>query len=525
MDLEEKLALLYKTIEKRQVSKEKQVRNELEDIFQITDGAKQFLEFIRVKLNIDKFHPWQQDFMLNIISNLIESLDHDQYIQKYQLVGAYGVGKSFAFSCAIVTYMLFCYFYYPDEKFNGVMFSGNEKQTKQLWRTNIQLMIENMSEPILLADASKIYLNPRFGISNNITFEWRNWTESTGGIAGMHGKNVLVVFDEATEFPQYVYRKVETYFTSCKGLFLTAGNPCKTTCEFYRLFRDDTLNSWRNLRISRYDVEDVANGMDSFSNQIAERHGIDVGDESNGDWCAEWREKVAGKFTLAMSGAIFPQSMVDAAIKRHGKPNPFDEYYIGVDFATKEGNDTSVIIVRSDTQLIDIYQGSKVDSQELYFHLLERVKKYKPTYVAIDSSGCGYEFCQRAASTLSNVNNPPTKIIALHGAQKATNTERFFNRITQCYYNLRDWLKFKGGIPDHHELIEELSHFMNEEDENRRQEYKIDKERVKSALGRSPDIADALAYSCVATFHADRVRENIEFQAKVKSMQNRFEMF
>jgi hypothetical protein len=88
-----------------------------------------------------------------------------------------------------------------------------------------------------------------YGGKSNIVFEWKTWGDTAGGVAGMHGKNVLAILDEATEIPPYVFEKAETYFTSCKGIWLVAGNPTNTHCEFYRNYAN------------RKDPKDIRKGL------------------------------------------------------------------------------------------------------------------------------------------------------------------------------------------------------------------------------------------------------------------------
>ncbi len=490
------------------IEREEAVKRDIEIVRNMPDKSKAFVEFVRRKFHIEEFKTWQADFLEEICNDLIQSMNQEQYLAKYQLIGAYGVGKSYMLYIVVCCYMIFCFLVYPDDEFNGAVFSANEKQMKTLWRKS-ENIINKMPDKILVATGSKIMINPVYGGKSNIVFEWKTWGDTAGGVAGMHGKNVLAILDEATEIPQYVFEKAETYFTSCKGIWLVAGNPTNTNCEFYRNYasRKDPKDikkgqDWENRRISRYQFEDVEGGNDNYANMIANRpenapFNIDVRDPSSGDKCDSWRVNVLGKFPLSVADTIFPRVLLDRAVERHiGVPQRNDRYYFGVDVAAGIGRDYTVIIIRTDTQVIEIIRSNDQRVSDVFEKLIKLVIYYRPVAVCFDESGIGQGVVDMARA------NAAFKSVVIHGVNgcnKSDDPQRWQNVATQLYRALRDWLETLGGIPDNKFLLEELGAFVQPNDGRMRKAiYHIDKKLVIDAIGRSPDIADALAYSFAA---------------------------
>ena len=494
---------------KKDIKKEEESLATLDYIHDIKGNKEKIMKFIERELLGFEYKPWQVDFMSDILDFLMGSVEKEQAVKRFAIVGAHGVGKTKFISVIIVYYMIFCSVVYKGEVFKGVMFAANEKQVKSLWVSLVNTAT-SMKTPYVIADGTKLVINPKLnptGEFQDIRFEWRNWSETAGGIAGIHGKNVMVFFDEAVEIPTYVYDKVSTYFTSCKGLFIAAANPVRTSCEFHRIYekyKDKKDGLWDVRRISRYDFEDVANGGCSFSQAIQmEDPLIDLKVPESGLHNKKWRETVLGMFTLHMEGSIFPVAMLLEARDRFGEPRREDRNYIGVDVAMQDGADKSVIVVRSDTQVVEIIIEPRISQNRLLALLQKKVNQYNPKVVAIDRTGVGDPFYEKCCSELRLGDGRRAPLIPVHGSSASINPKKYANKPTQCYYNLRDWLQYAGGLPDNKELLEELEAFVNAGKEDSGAEYRISKDKVRAQIGRSPDIADALAYSCVETFHID----------------------
>jgi hypothetical protein len=173
---------------------------------------------------------------------------------------------------------------------------------------------------------------------------------------------------------------------------------------------------------------------------------IDVRDPSSGDKCDSWRVNVLGKFPLSVADTIFPRVLLDRAVERHiGTPQRNDRYYFGVDVAAGIGRDYTVIIIRTDTQVIEIIRSNDQRVSDVFEKLIKLVIYYRPVAVCFDESGIGQGVVDMARA------NAAFKSVVIHGVNgcnKSDDPQRWQNVATQLYRTLRDWLETLGGIPD-----------------------------------------------------------------------------
>lgn len=136
-------------------------------------------------------------------------------------------------------------------------------------------------------------------------------------------------------------------------------------------------------------------------------------------------------------------------------------------------------------------------------HLAERIAhvidKIRPDAVCIDVGGNGAGVYDNLlewgyGSVLHPVNFGSKPV-----GRGPTGQEMYFNRRAEMYDNLRDWFNTEGGvqIPDDDSLQSDLTSIKlgpGATRYNNNNELIIeDKEKIKSRLGRSPDLSDALA--------------------------------
>jgi len=78
-------------------------------------------------------------------------------------------------------------------------------------------------------------------------------------------------------------------------------------------------------------------------------------------------------------------------------------------------------------------------------------------------------------------------------AGKAHEHGRFRNMRAEMYFAACDWIRAGGALPEGEELVEELSATTYAFAKGSSQLILEDKAQIKARLGRSPDLADALA--------------------------------
>jgi hypothetical protein len=154
------------------------------------------------------------------------------------------------------------------------------------------------------------------------------------------------------------------------------------------------------------------------------------------------------------------------------------------------GRDKSVICIWSDWQLIKIKTWSKNTLSEL----ADNVKKYADEFkisrsnIITDSDGVGGAIPDFIKGTKAFVNG-----------SRALNDQNYKNLKTQCFYHLAN--KVSNGqiyIADkdpetRNQIIQELEVIKQHDVDKDNKISMTPKDQMKSILGRSPDIADAIA--------------------------------
>lgn len=418
--------------------------------------------------------PWQKNLLREINEKFsIMKEKPGGSVFRYQLIGAYGVGKTYLLCIIMVQYMLFCASNFPSQKFKGVVFSGTGAQLETtLWFDLKEMICESKFANDFVITSRKIFLK---GYENKIECSARNVPVSSGAkVAGMHGENVLVIFDEATTIPDYLFDKAATFFTQCNGLWLVSGNGERTGCRFHQNYIDDSKNTWKNLTINRFDL-----GIpdDPYIESVI----MDYGEESD-----MYKVNVLGQFTEMSSGFLFPEYVIQRAVGKYTGATCDSHVVLSCDVASGHGNDFSTIVIRS-WRTVVLLKRFKTDTADFTEIIKEYSKEYHPQAIIVDEVGCG----QGVYDALSAFYGERMRVIAMQCGAPANNSDFFENKKAELYYTALGFLKRHGSIPDSKEFVEEL----------RRIQFCIStKGRTQIVSKRdskdpSPDIVDAFAYS------------------------------
>lgn len=183
---------------------------------------------------------------------------------------------------------------------------------------------------------------------------------------------------------------------------------------------------------------------------------------------------------------IFDYDSISHSIFRH-TPNVNDKKYISLDVA-RLGSDKSVAVVWVGLVIVEIHTYTKLTLDKLHVEIQSLMKSHgvHPTNIITDTDGIGSGL-RDFMRTSSFVNN-----------SKPLHEENFTNLKSQCYVKLGQLLK-EGKISiniNNPEIIDDLTNeLLSHKFSNLDKDTKIgviSKDQVKSALGRSPDISDAV---------------------------------
>ncbi len=158
---------------------------------------------------------------------------------------------------------------------------------------------------------------------------------------------------------------------------------------------------------------------------------------------------------------------------------------LGVDPA-RFGDDRSVIFPRQGLQAFDplVYRG--IDNMELAARVAAKIESWEPDAVFIDS-GAG-------AGVIDRLRQLDYDVIEVPFGGKATMANLYLNRRAEMWFEMADWLRLGGAIPNDVALKQELATPTYWFDSAGRKVLEP-KDEIKKRLqgGGSPDMADAMA--------------------------------
>ena len=200
----------------------------------------------------------------------------------------------------------------------------------------------------------------------------------------------------------------------------------------------------------------------------------------------EYRQELLCDFTASASDVVMPIDLVTDAAAREmsaddvaGQPVVF-----GVDVA-RFGDDRTAICVRQGLFLREMRTYTELSTMDAASAVMACWTEFSPDAVFIDAGAMGAGVIDR----LRQLGYVPTEV-NFGGA--AMDAERYANIRAEMYFKCRDWLEAGGAIGQDADLKTELS----------AAEYRFTgngriilegKDKIKERMGRSPDLADALA--------------------------------
>ena len=304
-----------------------------------------------------------------------------------------------------------------------------------------------------------------------VTINAKSTPEEQGeSLAGRHAKNMLIVVDEASGIPDAVFKPLDRTLTDYLNLVFMIFNPTRNTgyaIESQTKHREQ----WIALHWTALDSENVT------SEQIERLR-------KYGEDSPAYRIGVLGLPPVSTENALIPYEWITEAINRDIEPTPYDPVILGCDVGG--GGDRSVIAIRQGGKITDIRTFNDKDTMKVVGWISETAHGNEASVSVVDSNGLGAGVADRLRE-LEHVVHP------VWGQGKA-DREGFLNTRAEMYFTLREQFENKAiSIPDNQDLVNELSAMKFEQSGN--QIKILGKKDIRKAIGMSPDLADALAYT------------------------------
>jgi hypothetical protein len=315
---------------------------------------------------------------------------------------------------------------------------------------------------------------------------WRvdfvTWSaHNTDAFAGLHNKLklILLIYDEASAIDDAVWQVSEGALTDEETIiiWLAFGNPTKNTGSFRECF-GKLKHRWKTYQIDSRTVEGT--NKEQIAKWIE-----DYGEDS--DFV---RVRVRGEFPRAGSSQFIGSDVVAACRKYKSEGHQSLPKIISVDVA-RFGADETVVILRQGRKAVILARYRGKDTAEVGDRVIEFMQSEDPQCVVIDGDGVGGGVVDHI-----KIRGFGDKVFEFHGGAAAYDATAYFNRRSEVWGLMRDWLKNGAEIPDNPDLDVQLT-ALEYGFSNKGQiqlESKADLKKRSPEVG-SPDLADALAMS------------------------------
>ncbi len=298
-------------------------------------------------------------------------------------------------------------------------------------------------------------------------------------LSGLHSEFPFILLDETGNMPHAVGQKAEQIFTggTVDGLIAQAGNPTSATGLLYHC-ATTLKEQWRDMITITADPDDPKRTPRVDIEHAREQ--IKLYGRDN-PWVMA---TILGQFPPVGINTLLSPDEVEVAMKRHLRIDQYDfaQKRIGVDCA-RFGDDPWVIFPRQGLAAFKPVEMRNPRS----FEVAARVAKAKVTWgseiEAFDGTG---GFAAGAVDALIQAGHAPLEI---NFSGKATD-KRYFNKRSEMWFLMSDWVKRGGALPPHPILAKELTTptYVFQNGLFRLEE----KDQIKKRLKFSPNYADAL---------------------------------
>lgn len=313
----------------------------------------------------------------------------------------------------------------------------------------------------------------------------RNWPkagsadEQGATLSGLHGRAVAAFIDESGAIPPTVLRAGEQALADKPwfGKIMQAGNPISL---------DGMLFAAANKLREQWTIVIVTNDPDDpmrsprgdidWARKQIQMYGRD------NPWVQSY---LLGKFPQASLNSLIGHEDVLAAMNRHLAPDEYSwaQKRLGIDVA-RFGDDRSVIAPRQGLAIFKPKILRNARTTDLAAAAFIAKQRFGSELEFVDESGF------LGAGVVDNLLAAGVPAMAVQFAGKA-NDPRYANRRAEMWLSMTDAIKRGAALPNEDALVEELTaptytfvngRFLLE-----------DKDMIKKRIGRSPDIADAIA--------------------------------
>lgn len=303
-------------------------------------------------------------------------------------------------------------------------------------------------------------------------------SQQANTLAGLHADYILFIIDESGGIPDAVISAAEAALASgVETKLIQSGNPTHLSGCLYRACTSEK-HLWYVIEITS-DPDDP-NRTTRVSIQWAKEQIEKWG--RNNPWVIV---NVFGQFPPSSLNSLLGVEEVNASMKRRALETDYNfaQKRLGVDVA-RFGDDRTVIFPRQGLMAFKPAEMRDARSNDIAARIAQAKAKWGSELELIDGTG---GFGSGVVDALIQAGHAPLEV---HFSGKAIDN-RYANKRAEMWFNMAEWVKRGGCLPNIPELVRELTEptytFQNGK-------FLLEpKDQIKDRVGYSPDLADALA--------------------------------
>lgn len=326
-------------------------------------------------------------------------------------------------------------------------------------------------------------------------------------LQGKHARYMMFIIDEASGVPDPVFSPLDTTLTDPVNFILLFFNPTRRTGFAIDTHFSEERKYWIPLHWSAEESDMVTPDQIEYLKNKFGRNSI------------EYRVSVLGEPPEADSDSLIPYEWCLNAKELSVEVNPSDPVVFGVDVA-RQGDDSSIILVRQGPVIHEIHELQKVDTVELSRWVAMRAADWQPQAIYLDAAGLGigvYDELRRQG--IPNIYAVNVGI--------AAREEKYVRLRDELWWELRQRFEHNrislSNCPDS-QLIAELSGIKFAVNDNGKIKVESKIEMRKRNMP-SPNKADALMLTMTASDTAfvlakkeiERERESSRYRPRTRS--------
>ncbi len=299
-------------------------------------------------------------------------------------------------------------------------------------------------------------------------------------LRGLHGEYIMWLLDETGDYPESIMPIIDAIFSGNpkEAHVVQAGNPTKTAGPLYK-----ACTAWR----SSWEMVEIT--ADPDDPKRTPRVSVEHAREQIKLYGADnpWvLVNIFGKFPPASFNSLIGPDEVAAAMKRYWRTHEIGDApkIIGVDVA-RQGDDQSVIVRRQGIQMFKLAKYRNINSTQGAGQVARLWNDWNADATFIDMGG---GFGSGWFDQLHLMGKAP---IGVQFGGTAHQSNRYANKRTEMAFDLVEWIKRGGALPDDPNLLTALVETTYTFEKHGDRLILEPKEMVKKKLnGKSPDEMD-----------------------------------